>query len=66
MPPERQPATAPDRQPARDPGNTEEILREQQASLKQAERPPERNDREATRTIQEIEQMQKVKEGPIR
>ncbi|RWR26384.1 conjugative relaxase [Sinirhodobacter populi] len=64
--PDRQPAATPDRQPARDPGNAEEILREQLAALKQADRPPERNDREVARTIHEIEQMQKVKEGPIR
>ncbi|MFC3058384.1 MobF family relaxase [Paenirhodobacter populi] len=62
----RLPAIAPDRQPARDPGNTEEILRDQYAALKRAERPPERNERDVARTIQEIEQMQKVKEGPIR
>lgn len=66
IPPERQPADVLDRQSARDPGNAEEILREQAAGLKEAARPPERNDREADRTIQEIEQMQKMKEGPVR
>ncbi|WP_140848656.1 MobF family relaxase [Paracoccus sp. FO-3] len=64
--PERQPADVLDRQSARDPGNAEEILREQAAGLKEAARPPERNDREAEQTIQEIEQMQKMKEGPVR
>ncbi|NPD15053.1 relaxase domain-containing protein [Xinfangfangia sp. D13-10-4-6] len=63
---DQQNAGQPIRQPVRDPGNTEEIFREQLAALKQADRPPERNDREAARTIQEIEQMQKTKEGPIR
>ena len=63
---ERQFGDAPERQGASDPGNTAEILREQAAGLREAARPPERNDREAEQTIQEIEQMQKMKEGPIR
>ncbi|MCL4068173.1 relaxase domain-containing protein [Pseudomonas sp. GX19020] len=62
----RPPGATPDRQPARDPGNAEEIMREQWANLKPTDRPAERNDREAAITIKEIEQMQKTKEGPIR
>lgn len=52
--------------PARDHADTTEILREQVDKLKASERPKERNDRELAETMKEIEQMQKVKEGPIR